>query len=161
MLLKEAGYHYEEVFFSIVDECASLYEAGSYILPEDKHMLLKVIAYGLSLTDFPEEVPANMCPQSVLVDLKGAKTSQQRARDPMDLSKAFKKDSLYKNKHVDFPRYERIFKTLPVVPLLGDISVALVSFFADCPNASTLGVGKWDSESPSEVERLNKTQCVI
>lgn len=44
------------------------------------------------------------------------------------------------------------------MPLLGDISVALVSFFADCPNAATLGAGKWDSETPAEIERLNKTQ---
>merc|ERR1719272_1648142 len=159
MLLKEANYHYERVFYSIVDECASLYEAGSYILPEDKHMLLRVIAYGLAMTDFPEEVPANMCPHAVLVDLgEGAKTSSQRGRVPMDLAKSFRKDSLYKNKHVDLGRYERIFKALPVVPLLGDISVALVSFFADSPNATTLGASHWASETPAEVERLNKTQ---
>lgn len=43
--------NYELVLAEIVNECATLFEKGMYVLPEDKHMLVKVMAYGLFLMD--------------------------------------------------------------------------------------------------------------
>eukprot|EP00039_Didymoeca_costata_P002102 m.57505 g.57505 ORF g.57505 m.57505 type:complete len:1269 (-) comp11113_c1_seq1:133-3939(-) len=60
--------NYEQVLAEIVNECATLYEGGFYVLPEDKHMLVKVMAYGLFLMDSKD--PKKTLMKSKHVDLK-------------------------------------------------------------------------------------------
>ena len=42
---------HDEVIANIINDCASLYESGNYVLPSEKHTLLKVMAFGLYLAD--------------------------------------------------------------------------------------------------------------
>eukprot|EP00051_Salpingoeca_urceolata_P004991 m.69469 g.69469 ORF g.69469 m.69469 type:complete len:1254 (+) comp13989_c0_seq2:242-4003(+) len=43
--------HFDEVLAEIANECATLFEQGLYVLPSEKHMLLKIIAFSLYLMD--------------------------------------------------------------------------------------------------------------
>lgn len=47
----EAIEGYEDVLQEIIEECATLFENAMYVLPSEKHMMLKTMSYGLSLMD--------------------------------------------------------------------------------------------------------------
>lgn len=44
----------------LVNKCADLLEQGRYLLPNDKHTLLRVMSYGLVLMDGDANTPYNI-----------------------------------------------------------------------------------------------------
>ena len=45
---------YEDLMLDIINICMIYYEEKRYLVPEDKHMLLKVIGFGLNILDNPD-----------------------------------------------------------------------------------------------------------
>jgi cytoplasmic FMR1 interacting protein len=60
--------NYELVLAEVVTECATLFEKGMYILPDEKHQLLKTMAFGLYLMDNPD--PKKTIYKNKLIDVK-------------------------------------------------------------------------------------------
>jgi len=46
--------NYEDLILDIINICVSYYEQELYLVPDDKHMLLKVIGFGLNILDNPD-----------------------------------------------------------------------------------------------------------
>jgi cytoplasmic FMR1 interacting protein len=46
--------NYEDLVLDIINICVSYYEQELYLVPDDKHMLLKVIGFGLNILDNPD-----------------------------------------------------------------------------------------------------------
>lgn len=96
---------YDQVLAEVVNESAVLFDRKFYVLPNEKHQLLKVMAYGLYLIDGGRGDPKT-----------------KKAVPPLN-----------KSKYVDVKRFEAIFRQLPVVPLFGDMHVTLVDYLKKCP----------------------------
>ncbi|XP_072014112.1 cytoplasmic FMR1-interacting protein 1-like [Amphiura filiformis] len=45
---------YDEILADIINLCATMYDKEQFVLPREKHMLIKIIAFGLYLIDTPE-----------------------------------------------------------------------------------------------------------
>ena len=43
--------NYDELMIDIITTCINYYENQRYLVPDDKHMYLKVIGFGLSMLD--------------------------------------------------------------------------------------------------------------
>lgn len=99
----EAIERYEEVLAEIVNECATFYENGYYVLPEEKHMLLKVREWGggagnrrprfLPVSASPRLMPKQIMAFSIFL---------------MDGTKS--KANIYKNKKINLTRFDKLFK---------------------------------------------------
>ena len=76
----------EEILLEVIERCCSLYERKVHVLPEDKHMLLRALAFALFLLVVDPE--------------KGAK----------DKDKNKEKNNILKSKKVQMDRYAKIFK---------------------------------------------------
>jgi cytoplasmic FMR1 interacting protein len=81
---------YEELFCDIVTLFTTMYENKLYVLPTEKHMLVKVIGFALFLMD----------------------------------SKSCNINKLDAKRRISLARIDRIFKSLEMVPLFGDMQIA-------------------------------------
>eukprot|EP00035_Acanthoeca_spectabilis_P004839 m.107332 g.107332 ORF g.107332 m.107332 type:complete len:1266 (-) comp12746_c0_seq1:41-3838(-) len=115
---------FEMVLAEIVNECAKLIENGFFVLPSEKHSLLKTMAFGLYLMDINPDA----------------------------------KKSLYKNKAISISRFDKIFKTVPVVPLFGDMQITLMSLLQQGKHYSE---SHWSGWSPAEEEKVGAREFNI
>lgn len=60
--------NYQDVMAEIINECAMLVENEQYTLPDEKHQLLKTMAFGLFLMDHPD--PKRNIYKNKLIDIK-------------------------------------------------------------------------------------------
>lgn len=111
----------DEVLAEVVNECASLYEQEMYILPSEKHMLLKVISFSLYLIDIV---------------------------DP--------KITIYKHKKINIGKIADLFRTLPIVPLFGDMHLSLMANLSLSPHYDDRKWGIVDEEGGDRTEMLAK-----
>jgi len=90
--------NYDELMIDIISTCINYYENQRYLVPDDKHMYLKVIGFGLSM-----------------LDNKGKS-------DPVSIY------TLEKKKKLNLAKIDRMFKELQVVTLFGDMQITLSSY---------------------------------
>lgn len=117
---------YDDVLAEVANECLAMYEQRQYVLPAEKHLLLKVAAFTLFLMD----------------------------------GDAKKKGSpnVYKHKQIDLLRFDSMFKSLPIVPLFGDMQIALLSFLKMSPNFDP---AKWQTGTEAADQIVKETQYNI
>ncbi|XP_065187273.1 cytoplasmic FMR1-interacting protein 2-like [Sycon ciliatum] len=106
---------YEEVLATIVNSCVSHLETKSYMLPKEKHMLLKVIGFSLFLMDGTVSI--------------------------------YKLDA---KKKISLSKIDKFFKQVAVVPLFGDMQIALVSYIKQTKNYDA---SKWSCVSEQAEEK--------
>ncbi|KAL5258591.1 hypothetical protein ACHWQZ_G009162 [Mnemiopsis leidyi] len=129
--------NYEEVLAEIVNTAARRFEMKCYMTPKEKHMLLKVVAFGLFLIDGPANKSRG--------DKKGPSSRLLKMND----------------RSLSIQRFDRLFKTLPVVPLYGDMHINVYL----CPRdqrfkSYELDPGKWTCVN-KDVVKVSTTQFNI
>lgn len=96
--------NYEDLMLDIINICMIYYEEKRYLVPEDKHMLLKVIGFGLNILDNPDG------------------SLGKKEREQMSIYKMESK------KKINLGKIDKIFKDLQVVTLFGDMQITLSSY---------------------------------
>ncbi|CAF2046241.1 unnamed protein product [Rotaria magnacalcarata] len=91
---------YEELLADVVNTSVHMFENKLYLLPSEKHMLVKVIGFSLFLID----------------------------------STACNINKLDAKKKINVSRIDKIFKTVEVVPLYGDMQIAPFNYIKKSPN---------------------------
>ncbi|CAF1631788.1 unnamed protein product [Adineta ricciae] len=91
---------YEELLADVVNTSVHMFENKLYLLPNEKHMLVKVIGFSLFLID----------------------------------STACNINKLDGKKKINVSRIDKIFKTVEVVPLYGDMQIAPFNYIKKSPN---------------------------
>ncbi|CAF0766751.1 unnamed protein product [Rotaria sordida] len=91
---------YEELLADVVNTSVHMFENKLYLLPSEKHMLVKVIGFSLFLID----------------------------------STACNINKLDGKKKINVSRIDKIFKTVEVVPLYGDMQIAPFNYIKKSPN---------------------------
>ena len=90
--------NYEDLILDIINICVTYYEQELYLVPDDKHMLLKVIGFGLNILDNP---------------------------DRTDAMSIYKLDS---KKRINLSKIDKMFRELQVVTLFGDMQITLSNY---------------------------------
>ena len=90
--------NYDELIIDIITTCINYYENRRFLVPDDKHMYLKVIGFGLSMLDNP------------------------RKTDAPNIYK------LEKSKKLNLGKIDKMFKELQVVTLYGDMQITLSTY---------------------------------
>lgn len=88
---------YEDLLCDIINICVKHYEEKSYLVPDEKHMLLKVIGFSLSLMP----------------------TQPNSQKHAINIYK------LHQNGKLNLSKIDRFFKDLQVVTLYGDMQIPL------------------------------------
>uniref|UniRef100_A0A0N5BIL0 CYRIA-B_Rac1-bd domain-containing protein n=1 Tax=Strongyloides papillosus TaxID=174720 RepID=A0A0N5BIL0_STREA len=118
---------YEELLCDIINVCVHHFENQMYVTPDEKYMLVKVIAFSLYLIDS----------QDVII---------------------YKLDS---KKRISITSIDKIFKTLTVVPLFGDMQMEPFSFVKKCHNYDS---SKWSlsnkENSKCQVDIVDKAKVI-
>lgn len=124
--------HYEEVLAEIVNTAAKRYENHLYLTPKDKHMLLKVVAFGLYLIDSSPKgaAPVDKKYPSLLIKMN--------------------------DRSLSISRFDKLFKTLPVVPLYGDMHIELCKWVEEY-DSYKMDNGKWTCVN-KDVVKTSTTQ---
>ncbi|XP_066016984.1 cytoplasmic FMR1-interacting protein 2 [Pocillopora verrucosa] len=123
-LVKIPGY--EDVLADVLNLCVKLYEGHMYITPNDKYVLLKVMGFMIFLMDVKD------------------------GKEVKDNTSVLKMDQ---KKRISISKIDKIFKQFPVVPLFGDVQVALVTYLKMCPNFDTMRE-KWTSAAEGADEKV-------
>ncbi|XP_074651924.1 cytoplasmic FMR1-interacting protein 2-like isoform X2 [Tubulanus polymorphus] len=122
---------YEELLADIVNQCVIMFENKIYLLPEEKHMLVKVLGFACFLMD---GVPPK--------DTKGKETTIRETNiNKMDTKK-----------RINLGRIDKILKQLEVVPLFGDMQIAPFNYIKKSPHYDP---SKWPACSGNAAS----TQC--
>eukprot|EP00116_Pleurobrachia_bachei_P006069 sb/3466331/ len=150
---------FEEVLADIVNTAAKRFEQGWYMTPKEKHMLLKVVAFGLFLIDGPSTVVRDKKNQVVAFGLFLIDGPSTVVRDKKN--QVFSRLLKMNDKSISIQRFDKLFKTLPVVPLYGDMQIKLYM----CPKEQKfcsyeLDPGKWTCVS-KDVVKVSTTQFNI
>ncbi|EDO41734.1 predicted protein, partial [Nematostella vectensis] len=111
---------YEDVLADIVNLCCKLYETNTYIVPSEKHLLLKVMGFTIFLMDSKEQ------------------------------GNILKMDQ---KKRISISKIDKMFKQLPVVPLFGDMQIALASYLKMCPHFDVMR-DKWTCTADNADEKI-------
>ncbi|XP_066917897.1 cytoplasmic FMR1-interacting protein 2-like isoform X2 [Clytia hemisphaerica] len=112
---------YDELLADIINLCVHFYEFRMYVLPKEKHLLLKVIGFTLFLLD----------------------------------GKACNINKLDQKKKINISKIDKIFKSLPVVPLYGDMQISLISYVKSCPHFES---ARWSCAADNAEEKIGSTQ---
>ncbi|KAL3312817.1 Cytoplasmic FMR1-interacting protein 2, partial [Cichlidogyrus casuarinus] len=112
---------FEDLLVEIVNNSVSMYETKTYVLPEEKHTLVMVMAFSLFLMDAPVKNP-----DGKLVGLTLSKMA----------------------KRINFSKIDRIFKECEVVNLFGDMSVEPFNYIKQTPSYEA---SKWPECNSSKL----------
>ncbi|KAH7700938.1 cytoplasmic FMR1-interacting protein 2-like isoform 5, partial [Aphelenchoides avenae] len=105
---------YEELLADVINICVHFFETQMYVNPTERHMFVKVIAFSLYLMD-------------------ASKKCEKGAVSKMD-----------QNQRITIKKLDKIFKSLEVVPLFGDMQIQPFSFVKRC---QFYDASKWPSAS--------------
>ncbi|XP_064636208.1 cytoplasmic FMR1-interacting protein-like isoform X2 [Lineus longissimus] len=111
---------YEDLLAEIVNLCVYMYENKTYVLPEEKHMMVKVMAFGLFLMD-------------------GA------AKDGREINI----NKLDARKRINLAKIDKILKQLEVVPLFGDMQICPFNYIKRSPHYDPGKWQNCNSSAPS------------
>ena len=110
---------YEELLADVINLCTHMYENKMYMLPWEKHMLVKVIGFGLFLLDSKDSKNCNI-------------------------------NKLDTKRRINISRIDKIFKSLEMVPLFGDMQISpLLTYINKTPNYDPT---KWPLSSNTQVQ---------
>eukprot|EP00762_Andalucia_godoyi_P004568 ANDGO_05113.mRNA.1 Cytoplasmic FMR1-interacting protein len=110
---------FESTMVALIEFCVKRLEAEDFVLPDEKHSMVRFMAYALRILDSnPFDVPA-----AVFGAIAKKKDDSKDA--PFVLKKALDVDSLLK-----------IFRRYPVVPVMGDITLNVSTIVSRCTSYS-------------------------
>ena len=129
---------YVEVLFLVSEQCASMYESKQYVLPDEKHTLLKVSHSPTPthrLDGRPTRLPQVIAFSVYLMDDTNEKISFYRAHKGSER----RYDAILKvSPALRAPLMQRCqpraLQDLPIVPLYGDMHLNLLSFMETSPH---------------------------
>ncbi|XP_074599073.1 cytoplasmic FMR1-interacting protein Sra-1 [Brevipalpus obovatus] len=98
---------FEELLADIINLCTNIYETKMYMIPWEKHMLVKVIGFALFLIDYKDPKDPKDLAAKDLKDLKHCNINKLDAK-----------------RRISLTRIDRIFKSLEMVPLFGDMQIS-------------------------------------
>ena len=115
------GIHgHEQMLLTLFEYCVARVEGERYVLPDEKHRLVRILPHLMLLLDHGDPAKARGAGGAMAAQAEGASKGA-----------AF---NVFKNKRVCASRVTKIFKRYPVVPLFGDMHISLIFILQRCPN---------------------------